>query len=114
MKKILILLAFSLLFSTVLQAQTKSIKKTPPLSEANPETVGISPERLARIDQMCNEAVANNQVPGVVSLVARNGKIVHWKAYGMADNAAGKKMERDAIFRIASQTKAVTATAVLT
>ena len=56
---------------------------------------------------MCEEAVSENQVPGVVSLVARNGKIVHWKAYGMADNTSGKKMDRDAIFRIASQSKAI-------
>jgi CubicO group peptidase (beta-lactamase class C family) len=40
--------------------------------------------------------------------VARDGKIVHWKAYGMADNQAGRKLKRDDIFRIASQTKAIT------
>ena len=113
MKRIAFVFLLFLIGIFTLSAQTKSIQKTPPLSEASPESVGISSERLARIDKMCKEAVAENQVPGVVSLVARNGKIVHWKAYGMADNASGKKMERDAIFRIASQTKAVTATAVM-
>lgn len=41
------------------------------------------------------------------------GKIIHWKAYGMADQQAGKVLKRDDIFRIASQSKAITATAVM-
>ncbi len=102
-----------LFFFTGISAQTKSLQKSPLLSEASPESVGISPERLARIDRMCEEEVANGNLPGIVSLVARNGKIVLWKAYGMAENQTGRKMERDAIFRIASQSKAITATAVM-
>jgi len=102
-----------LFFFTGLTAQTKSQKKSPVLTEASPESVGISSERLARIDQMCAEAVKNGDVPGIVSLVTRNGKIVHWKAYGMADNQAGRLLKRDDIFRIASQTKAITSTAVM-
>lgn len=93
-------------------AQTKSVKKSPVLTEAAPESVGISSERLSRIDQMCADAVKNGDLPGIVSLVARNGKIVQWKAYGMANNQSGKALKRDDIFRIASQTKAITATAV--
>jgi len=73
----------------------------------------MSAERLARIDMMCKEAVDEGRVPGIVSLVARKGKIVHWEAYGMADNQKGRKMKRDDIFRIASQSKAITATAVM-
>jgi CubicO group peptidase (beta-lactamase class C family) len=96
-----------------ISAQTKSLKKSPVLTEATPETVGISPERLARIDQMCTEAVQKEDLPGMVTLVARNGKIVLWKAYGMADVQAGKAMKRDDIFRIASQTKAITSTAIM-
>ena len=98
---------------TGLTAQTKSQKKSPVLTEASPESVGISSERLARIDQMCTEAVQKNDLPGIVSLVVRNGKIVHWKAYGMADNQAGRVLKRDDIFRIASQSKAITSTAVM-
>jgi CubicO group peptidase (beta-lactamase class C family) len=94
-------------------AQTKSIKKSPPLSEAKPETVGLSKERLDRIDSMCIEAVSKNDVPGIVALVARNGKIVYYKAFGMADNQTGRALKKDDIFRIASQTKAITATAVM-
>jgi len=111
--KQLIILALALFISSGLYAQTKSIKKSQVLTEVAPESVGISNERLARIDQMCAEAVKNGDVPGIVSLIARNGKIVHWKAYGMADAQAGRTMKRDDIFRIASQSKAITSTAVM-
>jgi len=94
-------------------AQTKSIQKSPILSEAAPENVGISSERLARIDAMCQQAVEAGKLPGMVALVVRKGKIVLHKGYGMADNEVGKTMSKDAIFRIASQTKAITATAVM-
>lgn len=114
MKKIFIfILLLTINFATGI-AQTKSIQKSPALTETSyPESVGISAERLARIDNMCAEAVKEGQVPGIVSLVARNGKIVHWKAYGMADTQEGRKLQRDDIFRIASQTKAITSTAVM-
>lgn len=111
--KNLFFLCLLVVFGGVAQAQTTSIKKSPPLTEARPETVGMSGERLARIDAMCRDAVAEGQVPGIVALVARKGKIIFHNAYGMADNEAGKKMEKDAIFRIASQTKAITSTAVM-
>jgi CubicO group peptidase (beta-lactamase class C family) len=113
MKKLNLLLVILIVCISVGRAQTKSQKKSPVLSEAAPESVGISAERLARIDQMCADAVKNGDLPGIVSLVARNGKIVQWKAYGMADAQAGKTMKRDDIFRIASQTKAITSTAVM-
>lgn len=96
-----------------LNAQTKSIKKSPVLTEATSESVGVSAERIARIDQMCTEAVQKGNIPGAVALVARNGKIILWKAYGMADNQAGRTLKRDDIFRIASQSKAITSTAVM-
>ncbi len=112
MKKIEFTLLF--LFSVLLVvAQTKSIQVSPVLTEAEPESVGVSSERLARIDKMCEEEVANGNLPGIVSLVARNGKIVHWKAYGMANNEEDRELKRDDIFRIASQTKAITSTAVM-
>lgn len=94
-------------------AQTKSIQKSPALEEAPARSVGISEERLARIDEMCTIAIEENKIPGVVALVVRNGKIVYNKAFGMADNESGKKLKSDAIFRIASQTKAITSTAVM-
>jgi len=107
-------IAILLIITTLgISAQTKSIKKSPVLTEVSPESVGVSAERLARIDKMCNEAVQSGDLPGIVSMVVRNGKIVHWRAYGMADNQSERAMKRDDIFRIASQTKAITSTAVM-
>ena len=112
MKKLTLLFTLCIFLLGVTNAQTTSIIKSHKLEEMPPESAGISAERLARIDKMCEEEVAKGNLPGIVSLVARNGKIVHWKAYGVA-NEAGDKMERDAIFRIASQSKAITSTAVM-
>jgi CubicO group peptidase (beta-lactamase class C family) len=113
MKKLAFLLFVLAMCSAGIHAQTKSIKKSPVLEEAAPESVGVSSERLARIDKMCAEAVQKGDLPGMVSMVVRKGKIVHWKAYGMADNQANRALKRDDIFRIASQTKALTSTAVM-
>nr|WP_319997228.1 serine hydrolase domain-containing protein [uncultured Draconibacterium sp.] len=112
MKKLTLLFTLCIFLLGVTNAQTTSIIKSHKLEEMPPESAGISAERLARIDKMCEEEVAKGNLPGIVSLVARNGKIVHWKAYGVA-NEAGDKIERDAIFRIASQSKAITSTAVM-
>ena len=112
MKKLTLLFTLCIFLLGVTNAQTTSIIKSHKLEEMPPESAGISAQRLARIDKMCEEEVAKGNLPGIVSLVARNGKIVHWKAYGVA-NEAGDKMERDAIFRIASQSKAITSTAVM-
>lgn len=87
--------------------------KSPPLEEGYSSSSGMSPERLARIDSMLTESVRQGKIPGAVALVARKGKIVFYRAFGMADNQAGREMEKDAIFRIASQSKAITATAVM-
>jgi len=86
-----------------------------PLSqgESSAADEGMSEERLARIDSMLTEAIEKEQVPGAVALVARNGRIVYHKAFGMADNETGREMQPDDIFRIASQTKAITSTAVM-
>lgn len=109
----IIVLTVSFIFSIAAFAQTASTQKSQPLTEASPASVGMSAERLERISAMCNDAIAAGQVPGVVALVARKGKIVYHKAFGMADNASNRPLKRDDIFRIASQTKAITATAVM-
>lgn len=108
-----LLLILTLAFYVHVNAQTPTIKKSLPLTPSSAEQVGMSKDRLNRIDAMCQEAVKAGEVPGIVALVARNGKIVFHEAYGMADNASNTKMKEDAIFRIASQTKAITSTAVM-
>ena len=55
------------------------------LTEASAADAGMSEERLQRIDAMLYEAIADEQIPGAVALVARHGKIVYHMAYGMAD-----------------------------
>ncbi|NJB86910.1 CubicO group peptidase (beta-lactamase class C family) [Lewinella marina] len=107
-----LLLLLSWLTAISLLAQTPSVQQSPPLTTADPASVGMSEARLARIGSMLEEAIAEGQVPGAVALVARNGKIVYHKAFGTAA-ADGRELERDAIFRIASQTKAITSTAVM-
>jgi CubicO group peptidase (beta-lactamase class C family) len=104
-----------LLAACVLAAcsQTGPVPGSLPLGQATPESEGMSTERLERIDAMLQQAVDGGEIPGAVALVARNGKIVYHKAFGMADPQAGRRMEGDDIFRIASQTKAITATAVM-
>jgi len=100
-------------FSLFLNAQTRSNQKSDPLTAASPQSVGMSDERLERIDAMCKEAIEDGDVPGIVALVARNGKIVFHEAYGNADNESGRSSQKDDIFRIASQSKAITSTAVM-
>ena len=104
---------FSITLMISANAQTKSVKSTPLLSESSPQSAGMSEERLAAIDKMLTQSIEKNQIPGAVALVARNGKIVYYKAFGMAGNEAKRNLKRDDIFRIASQTKAITATAVM-
>ncbi|MFV8325263.1 serine hydrolase domain-containing protein [Flavobacterium sp. ZS1P14] len=86
---------------------------SPLLKEGPASSAGMSEERLGRIDTMCKEALEGSDIPGIVALVVRNGKIVYYKAFGKADNESGRVLKRDDIFRIASQTKAITATGVM-
>ncbi len=111
MKNLILLILVTLAISA--NAQTSSIQESAPLSPATPESAGMSTERLNRIDAMCKASVEDGNLPGIVALVARNGKIVFHEAYGMADNQSNRKMKKDDIFRIASQSKAITSTAVM-
>ncbi len=78
-----------------------------------PRALGLSPERLARIGGTMRQYVADGRIAGVVTLVARNGRIVHLEATGDADREAKRPMRTDTIFRIASMSKAVTSVAVM-
>src|ERR1700704_3073779 len=74
---------------------------------------GFDVTRLSRIDQALQGYVDRNEIAGAVALVLHDGRPVYQKAVGWADKDARKPMTMDAIFRIASQTKAITSTAVL-
>ncbi len=104
---------YLVLFTVTAFAQTPSQQNSAPLQEGDPKEVGMSAERLDKIDAMLTEEVQEGHIPGVVALIARKGKIVFQKAYGVDNGEKKRPLEKDAIFRIASQTKAITATAVM-
>ncbi len=107
---ILFLLGF---YAITTFAQTNSMQKSPPLTEGVAESVGMSSERLQRIDAFLQKAVDQKEIPGAVAIICRNGKIVYQKAFGSADNTTGRAMKTDDVFRIASMSKAITSTAVM-
>jgi len=79
------------------------------LPRAEPESVGMSSERLGRIATTLRDDVAARKIPGAVLLVARQGKVVQYEAIGKLDPAAGDApMTKDAIFRIYSMSKPIT------
>ncbi|WP_445732306.1 serine hydrolase domain-containing protein [Mariniflexile sp.] len=110
MKKLFRILLSLLLFTACFEQSTAQQQVLPKVSAS---TVGISKERLNRIDSMLASAVSDNKIPGAVALIARHGKIVYYKAFGMANNASNETLQLDHIFRIASQSKAITSTAVM-
>src|SRR6202047_2231921 len=85
-----------------------------PLPEAGPDDAGFSQRRLSRIDDFFAREIAAKRVPGAVVAVARDGKLVHYKAYGQLDAVKGTPMPPDAIFSLASMTKPMAAVAGLT
>src|ERR1700749_1784172 len=85
-----------------------------PLPEAKPDEVGFSQAGLTRMDDFFAREIAAKRVPGAVVAIARDGKLVHYKAYGQLDPAKGTPMPLDAIFALASMTKPMAAVAGLT
>jgi len=79
---------------------------------AAPQTA-LASDRVARIDRALQRYVDENRIAGAVALVLRDGQPVYERAVGWSDKEAGRRMTTDTIFRIASQTKAITSTAVL-
>ena len=78
-----------------------------------PESLGLSAMRLERIREVMQRYTDQGRIAGTVTYVARAGRIAHLEAVGMADIEAGKAMKTDTVFRIASQTKALTSVAVM-
>ena len=80
---------------------------------AVPEKVGVSTERLERIRPVLQDYVDNGNLPGFLTVVARQGKIVHFETIGMQDIENKKPLEPDTIFRIYSMSKPITSVAVM-
>jgi CubicO group peptidase (beta-lactamase class C family) len=121
MKQLLLTLFFGLSL-TATQAQSTATKtaittsapvKSAVLHEASPASAGMSAERLTRIDALLQEYVNKGWIPGASALVARDGKIVYYKSFGHSDREARTPLRRDDIFRIASQTKAITSVGIM-
>jgi CubicO group peptidase (beta-lactamase class C family) len=83
------------------------------LQTAKPEDVGLSSERLLRINQMIQGRIAAGDISGAVTIVSRKGRIAHFEAQGLMDLESRKPMTKDAVFRIASMTKPVIGVAIM-
>jgi CubicO group peptidase (beta-lactamase class C family) len=94
-------------------ALAASTAATSPLPQVRAETQKMSSARVQRLHDYLRQATTADGYLGAVSLVARNGRIVDWQAYGQRDLARSKPMSRDSIFRIYSMTKTVTSVAVM-
>jgi CubicO group peptidase (beta-lactamase class C family) len=81
---------------------------------AKPESVGFSSDRLARLDSFLKQAIDRGDLPNAVTFIARKGKVIHNKAYGFRDIENKIPLKTNDIFRIASQSKAVTSVALMT
>ena len=83
------------------------------LPRSVPENVGMATARLARIAPVMQRWVDNGKIPGALTMIAREGRIVHFEKVGMQDVATAKPIEFDTIFRIYSMTKPITSVAVM-
>jgi CubicO group peptidase (beta-lactamase class C family) len=83
------------------------------LAIAAPESVGISSERLRRLDAGMKQVVDQKRIAGIVTMLARHGKVVDFNAVGTKDVRSGEPVQKDSIFRIYSMTKVVTGAAMM-
>lgn len=93
--------------------QLSAVLAAAPLPDTSPETVGVSSQRLERLSAAMQTAVDNGELPGVVVMLARDGKLFYSKTFGWQDKAAGVPMREDSIFRIYSMTKPIVSTAAM-
>ncbi|MBN2665555.1 MAG: beta-lactamase family protein [Bacteroidales bacterium] len=96
-----IILAVLLLWSCTEKKDNKVLKP------GTPESVQVSAERLNRIDSMIIQSIEDKWIAGATGLIARDGKIIYNRSFGVSDIENRTPMQTDAIFRIASQTKAI-------
>ena len=104
--RVLVSLLFTVLVS-VPAVYTQTLSRVPP------ENVGLSSERLQRLSAALQGYVKDGKLPGAVVLVARRGRVAYVEAFGQRDREAGSPMPEDAIFRIASQSKALVSVGVI-
>jgi CubicO group peptidase (beta-lactamase class C family) len=106
-------LALLLVAALAVSATGSTAQTSSPRAAVRSPKAGFSPERLARVDAALQRYVDENRLAGAVALVLREGQPVYERAVGWSDKEAGRRMTPDTIFRIASQTKAITSVAIL-
>ncbi len=84
------------------------------LGTAKPADVGMDPAGLAKLNAAMHGMVDDGKLAGVVTMVSRKGKLVHFDAYGQRDIENGVPVEKDTIFRIYSMTKPIIGVALMT
>ena len=99
--------ALLLTASISINAATKNLPAT------KAEKVGMSSERMKRMTALGDRYIQNKQVAGMVNLVMRNGKVVHYEAHGSKGANDSRPMQKDDLFRIYSMTKPITAAAAM-
>jgi CubicO group peptidase (beta-lactamase class C family) len=116
MKRIVVLSLLAIIFFSFVKGDGSAVAQAPKsgLPTARPEDAGMSSDRLARIRPAMQRYIDRGLVPGVVTLVARRGRVVHFEAIGYRDVEAKAPMTTDTIFRIASMTKPIASIALMT
>ena len=99
--------------ASLIRSASPAAKPARDLGPATPEAVGISSERLRRLDGAMKRLVDEKQVAGLVTLLTRHGKVVHFNSVGQLDAQKPEPVQKDSIFRIASMTKPVTGVAMM-
>src|SRR5260221_6430535 len=105
--------ALLVVLALVAACQTAPAAGQQPLPTAKPENVGMSAERLTRLGNGMKSLVDQGRLAGVVTMVARHGKVIEFEATGKRDIAANLPMQKDSIFRIYSMTKPITGVAMM-
>ncbi len=90
-----------------------AVAQQSPAVAPRPVSTGVSAERLTRIDRLLQGYVDEGKIAGAVALVLKDGRPVYEKAVGWSDKEARRKMMPNTLFRIASQTKALTSAAIM-
>lgn len=103
----------AVVLAVLLIGSSDSLRGADALPTAKPEDVGMSPERLQRVNTLTERYIDANLLAGTVTLVARHGKVVHFEAQGYRDKAAGARMTTDSIFTIMSMTKPIVSVALM-
>ena len=101
------------LFVAAVAITSASALQRPATQPAGRPEAGVATDRLARIDRVFQQHVDENRIAGAVVLVLRDGQPLYERAFGWSDKESGRRMTTDTVFRIASQTKALTSVAIL-